>query len=160
MANAVHTEAPLLEARGIYKYFGAITALNNVSFHVDRGEVLGVVGDNRAGKSTLMKILSGLYEPSEGELVFQGSPVRFASPKEARHLGIEMVYQDFALAGNMAIYENIYLGREPARTTQAPKKMAALGIQTLVDMKAGKTVAKSTDPGTVLVTKENAAQYT
>ena len=70
-----------------------------------------------------------------------------------------MVYQDFAFAGNMAIYENIYLGREPARTTQAPKKMAALGIRTLVDMKARKTVAMSTDPGTVLVTKENAAQY-
>ncbi len=65
MANAVHTEARLLEARGIYKYFGAITALNNVSFHVDRGEVLGVVGDNGAGKSTLMKILSGLVPQSD-----------------------------------------------------------------------------------------------
>ena len=135
MTNAVHTEAPLLEARDIYKYFGAITALNNVSFHVDRGEVLGVVGDNGAGKSTLMKILSGLYEPSEGELVFQGSPVRFASPKSI-------------LAGEMT-----------ASVAQAPKKIAALGIQTLVDTKAGKTVAMSTDPGTVFVTKENAAQY-
>jgi simple sugar transport system ATP-binding protein len=111
-----HAEVtPLLEAKAISKYFGAITALNNVNFHVDPGEVLGVVGDNGAGKSTLMKILSGLYVPSEGELVFQGRPVRFSSPKEARLLGIEMVYQDFALAGNMPIYENIYLGREPGR---------------------------------------------
>ncbi|TPJ30424.1 sugar ABC transporter ATP-binding protein [Mesorhizobium sp. B2-7-2] len=106
---------PLLEAKNIVKYFGAITALGGVNFHVDAGEVLGVVGDNGAGKSTLMKILSGLYTPSEGELVFQGRPVHFSSPKEARLLGIEMVYQDFALAGNMPIYENIYLGREPGR---------------------------------------------
>src|SRR4051794_16642721 len=105
--------APLLEARNIHMYFGAITALIEVNFHVDSGEVLGVVGDNGAGKSTLMKILSGLYTPSDGQLVFQGTPVRFASPKEARQLGIEMVYQDFALAGNMPIYENIFLGREP-----------------------------------------------
>jgi simple sugar transport system ATP-binding protein len=108
-------KAPLLEAKGISKYFGAITALHGVNFHVDAGEVLGVVGDNGAGKSTLMKILSGLYKPSEGELVFDGAPVQFSSPKEARLRGIEMVYQDFALAGNMPIYENIYLGREPGR---------------------------------------------
>jgi len=107
--------APLLEAKGIAKYFGAITALHDVNFHVDHGEVLGVVGDNGAGKSTLMKILSGLFVPSEGELIFDGLPVKFSSPKDARKLGIEMVYQDFALAGNMPIYENIYLGREPGR---------------------------------------------
>jgi simple sugar transport system ATP-binding protein len=106
---------PLLEARGIVKYFGAITALDGVSFHVNGGEVLGVVGDNGAGKSTLMKILAGLYPPSEGTLVFEGKPVQFFSPKAARELGIEMVYQDFALAGNMPIYETIYLGREPGR---------------------------------------------
>ena len=105
--------APLLEARGISKYFGAITALRDVNFHVGHGEVLGVVGDNGAGKSTLMKILSGLFRPSEGELIFNGTPVSFSSPKDAQELGIEMVYQDFALAGNMPIYENIYLGREP-----------------------------------------------
>ena len=103
----------LLEAKGISKFFGAITALRDVNFHVAPGEVLGVVGDNGAGKSTLMKILSGLFVPSEGELIFDGQPVRFASPKDAQRLGIEMVYQDFALAGNMPIYENIYLGREP-----------------------------------------------
>lgn len=105
----------LLEARGISKFFGPITALRDVNFHVAPGEVLGVVGDNGAGKSTLMKILSGLFVPSEGELVFQGKPVRFSSPKDAQRLGIEMVYQDFALAGNMPIYENIYLGREPGK---------------------------------------------
>jgi simple sugar transport system ATP-binding protein len=103
----------LLEARGISKFFGAITALRDVNFHVAPGEVLGVVGDNGAGKSTLMKILSGLFVPSEGELIFRGQPVKFSSPKDAQKLGIEMVYQDFALAGNMPIYENIYLGREP-----------------------------------------------
>lgn len=105
----------LLEARGISRFFGPITALRDVNFHVAPGEVLGVVGDNGAGKSTLMKILSGLFVPSEGELVFQGKPVRFSSPKDAQRLGIEMVYQDFALAGNMPIYENIYLGREPGK---------------------------------------------
>ncbi len=104
---------PLLEARGVTKFFGAITALRNVNFHVDAGEVLGVVGDNGAGKSTLMKILSGLYAPSEGSLHFEGKPAKFNSPREARNAGIEMVYQDFALAGNMPIYENIFLGREP-----------------------------------------------
>jgi simple sugar transport system ATP-binding protein len=107
--------AALLEARAIYKYFGAITALRDVNFHVNAGEVLGVVGDNGAGKSTLMKILAGLYPPSEGTLIFEGRPVHFTSPRDARNMGIEMVYQDFALAGNMPIFENIYLGREPGR---------------------------------------------
>lgn len=123
---------PLLEARGISKYFGAITALTDVNFHVDRGEVLGVVGDNGAGKSTLMKILSGLFRPSEGDLLFDGRPVQFNSPKDAQRLGIEMVYQDFALAGNMPIYENIYLGREPGRK---------LGPLTIVDHARAKRMA-------------------
>lgn len=107
--------APLLEGRSISKYFGAITALSDVNFSLREGEVLGVVGDNGAGKSTLMKILSGLYTPSQGSLLFAGQPLRFNSPRDARSVGIEMVYQDLALAGNMPIYENIYLGREPGR---------------------------------------------
>jgi simple sugar transport system ATP-binding protein len=114
-ASVKHKVVPRLEARGVFKYFGAITALRDVSFHVDAGEALGVVGDNGAGKSTLMKILSGLYAPSKGSLLFEGHPVTFHSPRDARHIGIEMVYQDLALAGNMSIYENIYLGREPGR---------------------------------------------
>jgi len=124
--------AMLLEARGISKYFGAITALRDVNFHVAPGEVLGVVGDNGAGKSTLMKILSGLFVPSEGELIFNGVPVKFSSPKDAQKLGIEMVYQDFALAGNMPIYENIYLGREPG---------TKFGPLTIVDHKRSRQMA-------------------
>lgn len=124
--------AALLEAKGISKYFGAITALSDVNFHVEPGEVLGVVGDNGAGKSTLMKILSGLFAPSEGELVFNGTPVKFSSPKDAQRLGIEMVYQDFALAGNMPIYENIYLGREPG---------TKFGPLTIVDHKLARRMA-------------------
>jgi simple sugar transport system ATP-binding protein len=124
--------APLLEARGISKYFGSITALADVNFALFPGEVLGVVGDNGAGKSTLMKILSGLYMPSEGEIVFDGKLVRFSSPRDARAIGIEMVYQDLALAGNMPIYENIYLGREPGR------KVAGM---TIVDAKKSRAMA-------------------
>ena len=79
------------------------------------GEVLGVVGDNGAGKSTFMKVLSGLHAPSKGELLVNGQPVHFGSPRDARDRGIEMVYQDLALAGNMRIDENIFLGREQKR---------------------------------------------
>jgi simple sugar transport system ATP-binding protein len=130
-AGADH-QPPLLEARGISKFFGAITALDHVNFHLAHGEVLGVVGDNGAGKSTLMKILSGLFQPSEGEIVFEGKPVRFTSPRDAHAVGIEMVYQDLALAGNMPIFENIYLGREPGRRL--------LGI-TIVDHKESRRMA-------------------
>jgi simple sugar transport system ATP-binding protein len=106
---------PVIEARGISKYFGAVTALENVDLKLMPSEVLGVVGDNGAGKSTLMKVLSGLHMPTRGELLVQGQPVRFASPRDARDRGIEMVYQDLALAGNMRIDENIFLGREQTR---------------------------------------------
>jgi simple sugar transport system ATP-binding protein len=108
-------QVPLIEARGICKYFGAVTALEDVYLKLYRGEVLGVVGDNGAGKSTLMKILAGLYPPSAGELLVEGQPVHFSSPRDARDRGIEMVYQDLALAGNMRIDENIFLGREWTR---------------------------------------------
>lgn len=126
---------PLLEARGISKYFGAVTALRDVNLRLMKGEVLGVVGDNGAGKSTLMKVLSGLHPPSRGSLVFDGSEVRFNSPREARNLGIEMVYQDLALAGNLNIAENIYLGREPRRK-------ALGGLLTLFDHRTGRRMAR------------------
>ena len=128
--DALKELSPLLEARNVSKYFGAVTALRDVDLILWPGEVLGVVGDNGAGKSTLMKVLSGLHNPSRGELVFEGQQVRFESPRSARDLGIEMVYQDLALAGNMNIAENIYLGREPRRRVLG-------GLLTLFDHRTG-----------------------
>lgn len=119
---------PVIEARGISKYFGAVTALENVNLKLLHGEVLGVVGDNGAGKSTLMKTLSGLHPPSRGQLLIEGQPVHFNSPRDARNRGIEMVYQDLALAGNLRIDENIFLGREQTRRF--------LGVLPLVNHKA------------------------
>ncbi len=126
---------PLLEARSVYKYFGAVTALRDVNLKLFPGEVLGVVGDNGAGKSTFMKVLSGLHAPSEGTIIFDGQEVEFNSPAASRELGIEMVYQDLALAGNMNIAENIYLGREPKRKILG-------GLLTLSDHRAGLRMAQ------------------
>jgi simple sugar transport system ATP-binding protein len=89
----------ILEAKNISKYFGTITALENVNLSVREGECLGVVGDNGAGKTTLMKVLSGLYKPSKGELYFNGNKEVLESPRDSQNLGLEMVYQDLALAG-------------------------------------------------------------
>lgn len=113
MAQASMT--PAVEARGISKSFGHVVALSGVNLTLRPGEVLGVVGDNGAGKTTLMKVLSGLHPPSEGQLLVDGEEVRFGSPRDAQRLGIEMVYQDLALAGNLRIDENIFLGRERTR---------------------------------------------
>jgi ribose transport system ATP-binding protein len=107
--------APLVEMRGIEKRFGAVQALRAVGLTLEAGEILGLVGDNAAGKSTLMKILAGALQPDAGQIVFRGTSVRFASPAEARRAGIEMVYQDFALCANLDVAQNIFLGRWPLR---------------------------------------------
>jgi len=131
----INRATPLLEARGVFKYFGAVTALRDVNLQLFPGEVLGVVGDNGAGKSTFMKVLSGLHAPSEGMLLFDGKEVKFNSPRDSRDLGIEMVYQDLALAGNLNIAENIYLGREPKRKVLG-------GMLTLSDHKVALKMAQ------------------
>lgn len=102
----------LLELRNVSKDFGAIRALNDVSFTVKPGEIVGLMGDNGAGKSTLVKIMSGIYQPTHGELLFGGERAHIHSPGEARRLGIETVYQDLALADNLTASANIFLGRE------------------------------------------------
>lgn len=107
---------PLVEMRQIIKTFGPVVALRGVDFVVNAGEVVGLVGDNGAGKSTLMKILTGVYHPDGGEVWFAGRRVRFTSPLDSRHVGIEMVYQDLALAENLSSVANIFLGREFTRT--------------------------------------------
>jgi ABC-type uncharacterized transport system ATPase subunit len=103
---------PVLQMRGIWKRFGAVTALRDVDLELYPGEVLGLVGDNAAGKSTLMKVLSGAYAPSEGQILIGGQPVEFSNTRDAMDCGIEMVYQDFALCNNLNVTSNIFLGRE------------------------------------------------
>lgn len=106
------TVVPLIEALHIEKHFGGITALHDVSLSIGAGEIIGVVGDNAAGKSTMMKILSGAYQPDGGALLVDGTPVTFSTPGDARALGIEMIYQDFALVPQLDVCANIFLGRE------------------------------------------------
>lgn len=107
--------APFIEMRGICKSFGAIQALSDVNFSIGHGEILGLVGDNSAGKSTLMKILTGAYHRDTGTVTVDGEHTDFRSPHESRDRGIEMIYQDFALCGNMDVGQNIFLGRWPRR---------------------------------------------
>ncbi|MBB3931347.1 simple sugar transport system ATP-binding protein [Kaistia hirudinis] len=102
----------LLELHNVRKDFGAIRALNDVSFSIEPGEIVGLMGDNGAGKSTLVKIISGIYQPSAGDVSFGGEAAHIHSPGEARRLGIETVYQDLALADNLTASANIFLGRE------------------------------------------------
>ena len=106
---------PLVEMRGISKAFGAIQALKDIDLRLFPGEILGLVGDNSAGKSTLMKILSGAYQRDSGEVQIEGEPTHFRNPQDSRGRGIEMIYQDFALCGNMDIASNMFLGRWPRR---------------------------------------------
>jgi simple sugar transport system ATP-binding protein len=108
-------ETPIVEMRHIYKSFGPVRALSDVNLVLYPGEILGLVGDNSAGKSTLMKIMTGAYQRDTGDILVDGKPVHFRSPHESRDLGIEMIYQDFALCGNMDVGQNIFLGRWPRR---------------------------------------------
>lgn len=109
----------LVDMRDISKAFGAVQALNRVNFRLRPGEILGLVGDNSAGKSTLMKILTGAYHRDSGEVLIEGRPTNFRSPHESRDVGIEMIYQDFALCGNMDVAQNIFLGRWPKRASSS-----------------------------------------
>ncbi len=135
------TDQPLLELRGVSKSFGAVQALYQVDFHVAPGEVMALVGDNGAGKSTLIKGIAGIYPFDEGEVLFDGQPVHIHGPKEASSLGIEVVYQDLALADNLDVVQNMYLGREPtdsfrrldemAMETRAKKTLSDLSVTTI-----------------------------
>ncbi len=103
---------PLLSAKNLTKRFGGLVAVNDMSMDIFPGEVVGLLGDNGAGKSTFIKMVSGVYQPNDGEIIFQGKPVTFNGPREARDLGIETIYQDLALAENLDAASNIFLGRE------------------------------------------------
>jgi fructose transport system ATP-binding protein len=105
----------VMEARGLVKRYGHVTALDHSDFELRAGEILAVIGDNGAGKSSLIKVLSGALIPDAGEIFLDGKPVRFRTPLDARRAGIETVYQDLAIAPALSIAENLFLGREPRR---------------------------------------------
>ena len=106
---------PLLSVKNLVKRFGGLTAVNRVSLDVYPGDVVGLVGDNAAGKSTFIKCISGVHQADEGEVYFRGERSYFARPIDARQAGIETIYQDLALAGNLGVSANIFLGREAKR---------------------------------------------
>jgi ABC-type sugar transport system ATPase subunit len=130
----------LLRLDGIGKNFGPVRALIDISLDIPPGQVTAIVGDNGAGKSTLIKIISGIWPQDHGTIFWQGRPVRFHSPKDATDLGIATVYQDLALADNLDIVQNMFLGREPVRhwmldetsmETTAKRTLADLSVVTV-----------------------------
>jgi fructose transport system ATP-binding protein len=106
------TQDPILKARGLVKRYGRVTALDHCDFDLYPGEILAVIGDNGAGKSSLIKAISGAITVDEGEITLEGKPIRFTSPLQARDAGIETVYQTLALSPALSIVENMFIGRE------------------------------------------------
>jgi fructose transport system ATP-binding protein len=145
--TATAVPAPVLEARGLVKRYGRVTAIENSDIALYPGEILAVIGDNGAGKSSLVKALSGALVPDEGEIFLEGRQVHFRSPMDARNAGIETVYQTLAVAPGLDIADNLFLGREERRPgvlgsvfrmldrrhmrTEAERHMSELGIATL-----------------------------
>ena len=148
--TATATVTPVLEARGLTKRFGHVTAIEDADFALLPGEILAVIGDNGAGKSSLIKCLCGAYTPDAGEILLDGEPVHFRSPNDARALGIETVYQNLAVAPGRDIAQNMYLGRERRKPgvmgslfrmldqaymrDHARKQLSDLGLLTIQDI--------------------------
>ena len=105
-------QAPILQAKGLMKRYGTVVALSGADFDLMPGEILAVIGDNGAGKSTMIKALSGAVAPDHGEILLDGKPVQFRNPDDARALGIETVYQNLAMSPALSIADNMFLGRE------------------------------------------------
>ncbi len=132
---------PILEVRNITKKFGGLTAVDDFNMHLAAGEVVGLLGDNGAGKSTLIKMISGVYPPTKGQIYFQGREIKIQNPMDALSMGIETIYQDLALAENLNVYSNIFLGRE--------KLKKSFGLFNILDhdymLAESNTVLKSLD---------------
>ena len=144
------TTTPTLEARGLTKRFGHVTAIEDADFELLPGEILAVIGDNGAGKSSLIKCLAGAYQPDNGEIYLDGERVNFKSPLEARARGIETVYQSLAVSPGLDIAQNLYLGRERRKPgilgtvfrlldraemeKHARKQLSDLGLLTIQDI--------------------------
>jgi simple sugar transport system ATP-binding protein len=137
---------PILEVRNLTKLFGSVIALSDVSIAVYRGQVTCLLGDNGAGKSTLIKILSGVYQPTEGEYCFEGKPVTFRSPREARAMGIATVYQDLSLLPLMPIWRNFFLGAEPVHGRRPVRRFDSEFAKHTVREELGKMGIDIRDP--------------
>jgi simple sugar transport system ATP-binding protein len=124
---------PVIEARNVSKYFGRVIALQSVSMAAEAGQVTCVLGENGAGKSTLIKILCGFYQPDEGEILVDGRPRVFESPRSAREAGIATVYQDLAVVPLMSVWRNFFLGAEPRRR---------VGPLRFLDVEAARRIAR------------------
>jgi fructose transport system ATP-binding protein len=143
--HSTHPQPLVIEAKGLVKRYGQVTALDGSDFELRAGEILAVIGDNGAGKSSLIKALSGATIPDEGEIFLDGQPIHFKSPIDARRAGIETVYQDLAVAPAMTIAENLFLGREIRRPGFLgsmlqmidKKKMLEESIARMNDLKVG-----------------------
>ena len=149
-ANTTDEQTPVLQAKDLWQFYGRVAALRGTDFELLPGEILAVIGDNGAGKSSLIKCLSGAAVPDEGEILLDGKPVRFRTPQQAKAAGIETVYQTLAVAPALDIASNMYLGREIYREgpmgrvfrfldkakmrDQAQDQVKALGISTLQDI--------------------------
>ena len=139
------TQPLVMQAKGLVKRYGQVTALDGADFELRAGEILAVIGDNGAGKSSLIKCLSGATIPDEGQIILDGQIIHFKGPIDARRVGIETVYQDLAVAPAMTITENLFLGRELRREgflgntlrMLDKKKMLEQAIQRMNDLKVG-----------------------
>jgi len=131
--NAVASPKLVMQAKGLVKRYGSVTALDGADFELREGEILAVIGDNGAGKSSLIKALSGATIPDEGEILLDGRPTKFSGPIEARRAGIETVYQDLAVAPAMTIAENLFLGRELRRPGWRGKMLRMLDKRRMLE---------------------------
>jgi simple sugar transport system ATP-binding protein len=137
---------PALEVRSVSKYFGSVNALEDISVSVHAGQVTCVLGDNGAGKSTLIKILSGVYVPDKGEVLFEGEPVSFAGPRDARARGIATVFQDLATVPLMSVWRNFFLGNEPTHGRGPLQRVDIKGAQKIMRAEMAKMGIDVRDP--------------
>ncbi|EJN02365.1 ABC-type sugar transport system, ATPase component [Phyllobacterium sp. YR531] len=152
MSMTQTSAAPLLTARGLVKRYGRVTALDHADFDLYPGEVLAVIGDNGAGKSSLIKAISGAVHPDEGEIKLDGKVINFRSPMEARDAGIETVYQNLALSPALSIADNMFLGRE------LRKPGIAGSLFRMLDRKAMEKMARDKLTELGLMTIQNISQ--
>ncbi len=135
MSTSEATDQALLSLRGITKRFGPVQALTDVTFDIPAGQVTALIGDNGAGKSSLIKTIAGLWSPDAGQMLWRGKPVHHSGPREAEEMGIKTIYQDLALCDNLDIVQNMFLGHEPMRLRQLDEDaMETAARQTLKEL--------------------------